>query len=169
MRACTWTLIVLTALAGASQAQVQRVHGVAAAGGGTCAGQGIMVRCTLGEPTVGKTSGVVQLAGGFWYTVRRGVVEADQSPVPTRFWLSNPLPNPATSEVALRCALPARVPLQVTLVDLQGRAVRSGAPEVHGPGVCRVGLSCREVPAGAYLVVVRAGELRAARPLVVVH
>jgi hypothetical protein len=96
------------------------------------------------------------------------------SPAPQRLSLPAPWPNPAAAFARVRFDLPEAAAVQIEIFDPFGRRVRSLDPGALPGGPQGVSWDLRDqdgrlVPAGLYLVQVRAGGVTASTRLAVVH
>ena len=95
------------------------------------------------------------------------VEEADE--IPRVLALSSNYPNPFRSATTLRFELPARMDVDLRVVDLLGRTV---ARLVEGPmeaGVHTVRFEAGSLPSGVYLARLRAGSATHTRTLVLLR
>jgi photosystem II stability/assembly factor-like uncharacterized protein len=78
-------------------------------------------------------------------------------------------PNPATSELRVGFELPHSAAVTLRLVDLLGREVGAQNLGMMESGVRSVRFDLAGIPAGSYRCIVDAGDMRVARPVVVMH
>lgn len=91
--------------------------------------------------------------------------EAEEVPLAVR--LLDVWPNPFTGQVSLRVELDRRIPVDVRIHDLVGRVVAVLSDGVAlDAGLHELRWEAGSAPAGAYFVVVRAGDRVLARPVV---
>lgn len=65
-------------------------------------------------------------------------------------------PNPASEQVSIQFELPEKVNYRVSIVDQQGRIVRSLAEKVAAmPGICREVMTVADLAPGTYFVEVQ--------------
>ena len=83
--------------------------------------------------------------------------------------LSAPAPNPASGASAVRLALAAPADVSAAVFDVLGRRVAVLWDGPLGAGEHRLAVAAGALPAGLYVVRVRAGGSVAARPLTVAH
>ena len=83
--------------------------------------------------------------------------------------LSQPHPNPARGRTALDLRLSAPADVRLDVLDALGRRVAGTAPGLLGAGRHTLGVPTEALPAGAYVVRVRAGAAAFSRPVVVVR
>jgi|GEM_PF-2457508 len=89
------------------------------------------------------------------------VVSGDAAAAPLAFRLEGVYPNPARGAASVAFALPEAATARVTVYDLLGRTVLVAADGPLPTGAHAVPLAASGLPAGTYVVEVRAGDARA--------
>lgn len=84
-----------------------------------------------------------------------------------RFSMDDAYPNPATEQTSIRFRLNSAAIVQLNLLDLHGRKVKSILNESHEPGEHTVTVRLDDVPAGIYVYQIKGGMLNESKKLVV--
>ncbi len=123
---------------------------------------------TVGQPDAGVLDGGgYALFGGFWFPSHGDPSSVPQEPpveeAPLVFRVAAGMPNPFRDATRLEFDLPNDVPVSVTVFDPSGRKVRRIHDGVMPAGRHTLGwngdsASGRRLPAGVYLLLVRAGR-----------
>jgi len=85
-------------------------------------------------------------------------VEALDAPLPARVQLHPNFPNPFRGRTQLTFDLPARNSVSLQVFDTHGRLVASLCEGSYDAGSYRVSFDATGLPAGAYLLRLRAGD-----------
>jgi hypothetical protein len=124
-------------------------------GQGTCDGIGLSLRMrgTAGQVVTGSPQGGA-VAGrfGFWHTAQRPVgvrpvPVAEQAPRIQAIW-----PQPASSQLLLRCTAPRPRALTVAVTDILGRLLLSMELDMPSTGALTVAVPVGRLPAGSYVL-----------------
>lgn len=91
---------------------------------------------------------------------------AEQDAGPNGFVLELPFPNPFRNETTLGFTLDQAGPVRLDVYDVLGRRVAVLSDEVRRPGRHTVPFNAAGLPAGVYLVVLKAGARIVAHPLI---
>lgn len=132
------------------------------------AGGSLSLGGTIGQPDAGVLAGGgYALFGGFWLPESGASSGVPQEPptenIPLAFGVKAGMPNPFHHVTHLRLDLPEEMPVSVLVFDPSGRKVRRVHEGVMPAGRHTIGwsgdnASGRRLPAGVYLVQVRAGR-----------
>ncbi|NQT33880.1 carboxypeptidase regulatory-like domain-containing protein [bacterium] len=101
-----------------------------------------------------------------WVTLE--VDPLDRNNLPQEFKLGTPYPNPFNSTTRVGFDLPVNNHVQLDLIDLSGRRVRTLVDEPYPAGTHQVTISADELPSGVYILLMRAGDSRALKKVVLV-
>ena len=101
-------------------------------------------------------------------TIRTTSVERLGNGIPNQYALSQNYPNPFNPTTIIRFALPTGNQVSLRVFDLLGREAATLVTEELGPGYYSVRWRA-EVPSGAYIYRLQAGEFVDTRKMVVVH
>jgi hypothetical protein len=146
--ACLAVLVVLTV---AASAAYEITPSVVASGGGTSSGGSYSVSGTVGQPSIGVTSGPSNIAEiGFWYQPGWILTGIDEELYPTRFLFDQNYPNPFNPVTTLRFGMPRESRVVVKLYSVDGREVRTLLDEKKGPGYHELVLNGASLPSGVY-------------------
>ena len=108
---------------------------------------------------------------GAWEVAITGAAvgaEVSSAPSPWNLMLDPPSPNPVSDRTMLRFAARSDAPVELSIFDVAGRLVSNLADLSRGDGVIRrVPWISEDVTAGVYFAVLRAGDDRIARKIVV--
>ena len=164
--AVTMTLAALLIVAPAS-AQYQINESVIGSGATDAAGGSYQLLGTVGQPTIGVTSGGSYINEiGFWYMpgwVLTGV-EDEELPLRTHFGQNFPNPfNPVTT-IAFGLATPAHVTIKI--YDVSGREVRTLVDADMDPGRYSETLDAAGLAGGVYFARMTAGDFTETMKLV---
>ncbi|WP_412062794.1 T9SS type A sorting domain-containing protein [Rubrivirga sp. IMCC45206] len=96
--------------------------------------------------------------------VRTG--DDEEAPLPVRFALSRPSPNPTSDHAEVTLDLPEPTDVLAELFDVRGRLIASGP---HPPGTHGLPVDASELASGVYAVRVMAGDDEATRTVTVVR
>ncbi len=126
-------VLLVSTVSAATEAPVL-VNAVIGASGGSAGEPNYSVRCTVGQPFTGATSGTgTTLAIGFWPSFQDYA-----SPVPEvshyDWRLNNNHPNPFNPRTAIRYSLPAEAAVRLEIYDLRGHLVRNLVDTVRPAG-----------------------------------
>ena len=89
--------------------------------------------------------------------------------LPQDYALDAPYPNPASSQVTLRYALPRSEHVRVGLYDMLGRKVSTLVDDVQVAGWYPMRITTRHLAAGTYVVRMEAADFRSVKTIVVVR
>ena len=92
---------------------------------------------------------------------------SDPSTSPSGVTLRAPAPNPARGATTFSFTLDRPMPVHLSILDTLGREVAVLVDEARATGEQRVRWAPTGLPAGAYLVRLKAGDTRLSRPVVV--
>lgn len=112
----------------------------------------------------------VQCDSVFSLTIRAGDQAAPfDDDLPIAFDFSAPFPNPFNSSTTIKYSLAAAGWTEVDVLDVNGRIVCELTRERVSPGRHEVVWNAEGVPAGVYLVRLRAGEMKAVQKVVLIR
>jgi len=108
---------------------------------------------------------------GTWLLHKRSITSGIENELRPEVGVSRPVlhapsPNPATDRAVLRFALPHAEDVDLSVFDVNGRLVRTLASGRHPAGVHAATWTANAIPAGIYLVRLRAGDRTEVRKLV---
>jgi hypothetical protein len=168
-------ILICSAAAGFAYAQLAidrwSLHGGARSSGGP-----LRIDGTVGQPATGKSSGgALALGGGFWIPAEgppAGVPSMEG--LPERFTSFGCAPNPVRDGTVLTLDLPRATTVRVEAFSVDGARVAVLLDRPVSAGRLRVswnvtGANGRRLPAGAYLLAVKAGVDRATERVIVLH
>jgi len=115
-----------------------------------------------GDPAMTDPDGTRCDMGAFYYPLFQGLFETPSaSSINLQIY-----PNPAGEIVDCRFGIVDFQWVSIQIFDLYGREVRTLLDEAKSPGEYKVRLDVSGLPSGVYLVILKAGEKRAVRKLV---
>jgi hypothetical protein len=145
------TAAVVLSLCAIAAAQYQISESVIGSGGGSSSGGSYQIVGTVGQPSIGETSGgsyIHQI--GFWYQPGWVLTGVEEGALPLRFGLGQNFPNPFNPVTTFRLAVPRAARVTVTLYDVAGRVVRELADREFEPGYHEIPLRADGLASGVY-------------------
>ncbi len=92
----------------------------------------------------------------------------DIEPMPHRFALENPAPNPFNNRTMVRFELPKAMESRLRVFDLNGRAIETMADEYLSAGSHSIAWNAEALPAGVYFLMLEAGQQKAVKKAVLI-
>jgi flagellar hook capping protein FlgD len=115
-------------------------------------GSGRKVFGTVGQTLIGQSSGSGRkLFHGFWASPNPPPVGVDDPPIgeppplPAELSFGRPSPNPGREAVSFGFALPRAASVELSVLDVQGRLVRTVVQQSYDAGVHVTGWDARDV------------------------
>jgi uncharacterized protein (DUF1501 family) len=99
--------------------------------------------------------------------IARQQITSNEAFFSDRFSMDDAYPNPAIEQTSIRFRINTSAVVQLNLLDLHGRMVKSILNEMHEPGEHTVTVRLDDVPAGIYVYQIKGGLLNESKKLIV--
>lgn len=160
------TVLALTAT---TNAQTRIVSDVVAAGGTHSTGANMVLRGTIGQIVIGRTSGSGGSTWqGFWYRPANDVSAVPTTPVEAATDLYAG-PNPCSDGVDIHFTSTLDDRASICLFDLLGNCVRRIPDEQRSAGAHHVRVNTADLPSGTYTAQLTIGNRRRSLTIMIAH
>ncbi len=161
-------LLLVFIITGARGQDNKTGRDITGAGGGSSGDGKLVIHTSVGQPAVGDIIiGSTMLQQGFWFHSARGSASLTSMEHPTTglSLVMQAQPNPFSASTTLLVNIPVAGHVTAQLHTMQGVALLTLIDGIYQAGMMSITVDGTHLPSGNYVVMLAAGEWRAATTL----